>query len=133
MERVFAFTDESGAFGWQLDNANVSTHFIIGAVIVRESVLDEVRMQVEEIRRKHFQTGEMKSSSVGKNHSRRKRILADLQKIDFSIFAVVLDKTQLLEAKGLRFKPSFYKFTNNIVHKELKRAFREITVVADEL
>lgn len=133
MERVFAFTDESGAFGWQLDNANVSTHFIIGAVIVRESVLDEVRMQVEEIRRKHFQTGEMKSSSVGKNHSRRKRILADLQKIDFSIFAVVIDKTQLLEAKGLRFKPSFYKFTNNIVHKELKRAFREITVVADEI
>lgn len=133
MERVFAFTDESGAFGWQLDNANVSTHFIIGAVIVRESVLDEVRMQVEEIRRKYFQTGEMKSSSIGKNHSRRKRILSDLQKIDFSIFAVVLDKTQLLEAKGLRFKPSFYKFTNNIVHKELKRAFREITVVADEI
>ena len=66
MERVFAFTDESGAFGWQLDNANVSTHFIIGAVIVRESVLDEVRMQVEEIRRKHFQIGEMKSSSIGK-------------------------------------------------------------------
>lgn len=107
MERVFAFTDESGAFGWQLDNANVSTHFIIGAVIVRESVLDEVRMQVEEIRRKHFQTGEMKSSSVGKNHSRRKRILADLQKIDFSIFAVVIDKTQLLEAKGLRLNPRF--------------------------
>ena len=35
--------------------------------------------------------------------------------------------------KGLHFKPSFYKFTNNIVHKELKRAFREITIVADEI
>lgn len=53
--------------------------------------------------------------------------------MNFSIFAVVIDKSQLIEMKGLHFKPSFYKFTNNIVHKELKRAFREITIVADEI
>ena len=75
----------------------------------------------------------MKSSSLGKNHQRRKRILAELLKVNFSIFAVVIDKSQLIEMKGLHFKPSFYKFTNNIVHKELKRAFREITIVADEI
>lgn len=51
----------------------------------------------------------------------------------FNLFAVVIDKSQLIEMKGLHFKPSFYKFTNNIVHKELKRAFREITIVADEI
>ena len=75
----------------------------------------------------------MKSSSLGKNHQRRKRILAELLKVNFSIFSVVIDKSQLIEMKGLHFKPSFYKFTNNIVHKELKRAFREITIVADEI
>ncbi|MDD3335976.1 MAG: hypothetical protein PHI98_10740 [Eubacteriales bacterium] len=95
MERVYAFTDESGAFGWLLDNSSVSTHFIIGAIIVRESNLEGVREQVEEVRRRHFQTGEMKSSSIGKNHARRKRILADLLRIDFSVFAVVIDKSQL--------------------------------------
>lgn len=35
--------------------------------------------------------------------------------------------------QGLRFKKSFYKFTNNIVHKELRRAFRRLTIVADEI
>ena len=34
MERVYAFTDEYGAFGWELNNPSVSTHFIITAIIV---------------------------------------------------------------------------------------------------
>ena len=35
VERVYAFTDESGAFGWDIENPNVSTHFIITAIIVK--------------------------------------------------------------------------------------------------
>ena len=33
----------------------------------------------------------------------------------------------------MRYKPSFYKFMNNIVHKELRRAFPILTIVADEI
>lgn len=39
MEKVYAFTDEYGAFGWEIDNPSVSTHFIITAIIVKESDL----------------------------------------------------------------------------------------------
>ena len=74
MDRVYAFTDESGAFGWDLDNSTVSTHFIISAIIVKECDLDELRNKVEVIRKRFFQTGEMKSSKVGKKHRRRKMI-----------------------------------------------------------
>lgn len=50
MERVYAFTDEYGAFGWDIDNPSVSTHFIITAVIVKESdlsVFTQKRMILE--------------------------------------------------------------------------------------
>lgn len=133
MDRVYAFTDESGAFGWDLDNPNVSTHFIITAIIVDEKKLESLRVAVESIRQKYFQTGEMKSSRVGKNHSRRKRILAELLPLSFTVFSVVFDKRQLVNSKGLRYKSSFYKFMNNIVHKELRRAFPVLTIVADEI
>ena len=43
VEKIYAFTDESGSFGWELDNENTSTHFIITAIIVRESDVDAVR------------------------------------------------------------------------------------------
>lgn len=133
MERVYAFTDESGAFGWDLSNPNVSTYFVISAIIVSENNLPQLREAVECIRKKRFQTGEMKSSNIGNNDERRKRVLADLLPLPFSIFTVVFDKEQLAEAKGLKYKQSFYKFMNNIVHKELRRAFSVLTIVADEI
>ena len=83
MEKVYAFTDEYGAFGWEIDNPSVSTHFIITAIIVKESDLVDFTQKSEILRKKHFQTGEIKSSKIGKEHSRRLRILADLQDIPF--------------------------------------------------
>ena len=38
-----------------------------------------------------------------------------------------------MNAQGLKYKTSFYKFMNNIVHKELRRAFQTITIIADEI
>ena len=77
MKRVYAFTDEYGAFGCDSNNLDVSTHFIITAIIVEETNVDQYRKCVEQIRKNHFQAGEMKSSKVSRNHERRKRILAD--------------------------------------------------------
>lgn len=38
-----------------------------------------------------------------------------------------------MSARGLQYKKSFYKFMNNIVHREPRRAFNQIVVVADEI
>ena len=136
LERVYAFTDEYGAFGWDIDNPSVSTHFIITAIIVKESEVEKYTQKAEALRKKHFQTGEIKSQKVAGNHNRRKRIIDDMADIPFSIFAVCIDKKNCLESmsmKGIQYKKVFYKFMNNIVYKELRRAFQKITIVADEI
>ena len=136
MELVYAFTDEYGAFGWDIENPSVSTHFIITAIIVKASDLDSFAQQAEVLRKKHFQTGEIKSSKIGKDHKRRLRVLADLQDMPFSVFSVCIDKKKCIEnmsMRGLQYKKTFYKFMNNIVHRELRRAFQKIVVVADEV
>lgn len=136
MERIYAFTDEYGAFGWGIENSNVSTHFIISAALVKESDLDDFRTKAELIRKKYFQNGEIKSKTTGSNHSKRLKILAEINALPFTIFAVCVDKKKCIEnmtLKGLHYKRSFYKFMNNIVHQELRRSFKYITVVADEM
>lgn len=136
LELVYAFTDEYGAFGWDIDNPSVSTHFIITAIIVKASDLDSFAQQAEALRKKHFQTGEIKSSKIGKDHRRRLRILNDLQDMPFSVFSVCIDKKKCIEnmsMRGMQYKKTFYKFMNNIVHRELRRAFQKIVVVADEV
>ena len=54
IERVYAFTDEYGAFGWNITNPSVSTHFIITAIIVKESDLENYKRAAEEVRKSTF-------------------------------------------------------------------------------
>lgn len=133
MDRVYAFIDESGAFGWDLANPTVSSFFILTAVIVEESKLNDVLKDADEIRKKFFQTGEMKSSKIGSNHKRRQKILTAISELDCKFFPLICDKEKLANEnfKGLQYKKSFYKFLNNIIDTELVKAFPKITIVSD--
>lgn len=137
IERVYAFTDEYGAFGFDLDNPNVSTCFIITAILVRESDLPAYTEGAEAIRKTYFQTGEIKSSKVNdKNYQRRLKILREIVGLPMRFISVCIDKRACMESTGMRgwqYKGSFYKFMNNIVHKELRQAFSKLTIVADEM
>ena len=79
MEHVYAFTDEYGAFGWDLDNPSVSTHYIITSIIVSDSNLEQCKQQIENVRKKHFKNSEIKSSKIKSNNKRRVKILQDLK------------------------------------------------------
>jgi predicted amino acid racemase len=84
---ITAFADEFGNNSF--DFQNQGSHFIVATVITKTDNLDNLKSQVNEIRQKHkFQTGELKSSKVATDHSRRKRILEDIAKLDISIVSV---------------------------------------------
>ncbi|RZK36680.1 MAG: DUF3800 domain-containing protein, partial [Hymenobacter sp.] len=86
LQNVNAFADEFGNNSF--DFKAQGSHFIVATVISKTDNLDSLRAGIDEIRRKHnFQTGEIKSSGVGPNHSRRKRILEDIAKLEISVYA----------------------------------------------
>ena len=129
----YAFVDEFGAFGYDFSNSGCTTHFIISAIIVDRDNLQIVADGVSAIRQKYFQQGEIKSSKIGKNHKRRITILDELKQLPFHIFAFVCDKQKVYENSGLRLKKTFYKFLNNIVYQELRIAYSNLTITADEI
>ncbi len=132
-KRVYAYTDESGNHGFNFTQSDISSHFIVTSILVEEDNIEPLEKEIEAIRKKYFQTGEIKSSSVGKNYKRRCSILNQLLKLDFKVFAVVIDKREIDVDSGLQYKQSFYKFINNLVHKELRAAFPILTICADEI
>lgn len=131
-ERILAYIDESGNFGYEFDKEGVSEYFIISAIVITEKAKDNLICKTDMIREMFFQKGEMKSSSIGGNHKRRVKLLNELLKLEFKIFAVVIDKKKIFENNGLRYKAPFYKFINNILHKELGSAFKFLTICNDE-
>lgn len=129
MQNIIAFADEYGNNSF--DFVSQGSHFIVASVIFSKEKLRESEDMVERIRAKHFQTGEIKSKKVADNHGRRIKILKEICQIDFSIYAVIVDKRKL-EGEGFKFKPSFYKFLNGLVYKELFRTFPDLDLVVDE-
>ena len=125
-----AFADE---FGTNSFNFKEGTHFIVSAVIFERKNMSTIAEGIANIRKKHkFQTGEIKSSKVGSNHTRRIAVLRDIVNLDISIFAVVVNK-QELSGEGFNFKKSFYKFLNNLLYKELYRTYPRLELHVDEM
>ncbi|MGI4735299.1 MAG: DUF3800 domain-containing protein [Janthinobacterium lividum] len=127
--QTLAFADEFGTNSFDFDKQ--TSHFIVCSIIINEHDLGLLEIEVEEIRRRNFQTGEIKSLKVGQNHQRRKAILEKLCKLDFQIYAVVINK-KLLYSEGFKHKASFYKFANGLVYKELYKTFPNLTLAVDE-
>lgn len=118
-ELTHVFLDEFGNANLDDSKAGNSTHFIIAAILVPESKVTSLADNVENIRKREFQTGEMKSKSVGNNHTRRLRILRDLAKLDFNVLLLVVDKQKIRKQSGLQYKKSFYKYLYEIVYNHL--------------
>lgn len=129
MKRVIAFADEFGNNSFDFETQG--SHFIIASVIMNADELSEIQIQLEDIRKRYFQTGEIKSSKVKHNHNRRILILRELKKVNFSVYAVVIDKRKLF-GEGFKYKKSFYKYLNGILYKELYRTFPQLELKVDE-
>lgn len=133
MERKYAFIDESGAYGWDLDNPSVSRLFILSAIIVEENQIDFIRNQVIELQHKFFSGTELKSNKIGNDHKRRIKILKEIINLPIKILSIVYDKRKLADYPGLKFKTSFYKYLNQSIYSTLLQAFPIITIVGDSV
>ena len=126
-----AFVDSTGNPSMALDKEGTSTFFIVVTVLVDVGGVESVRAAAEDLRRRHFQTGEMKSEKVAGNANRRLRILKDLAGLEFRYHAFIVDKREIDPESGLIYKEPFIKFLHRQVYQRLFSCFPDIVVVAD--
>lgn len=135
MENVkCAFIDECGSFGMDFSKKGNSSHFIVTAIIIDKNSTLELRRNVDNIRIKYFQNGEIKSSKISKSeHSRRIKILQEIVKNDFKIISLVVDKRKIkFDTTGLKYKKTFFKYLHNLLYKELRLIYNNLDIYADE-
>lgn len=131
MENQHAFIDEFGNTDLEVGKQGVTSHFIISAVIVDENKIMLIEEKLEEIRKKYFQTGEIKSSKVADNDFRRRRILNELSNLDFHVYSIIIDKRKIY-SEGMRYKQSFIKYLHGIVDRKLYSTYPNLKISADE-
>lgn len=131
-EHFWAFIDEHGNENLDIDNPGVSDLFIITAIICGDPVLELLEREVESVRKIHFQTGEMKSSTVGNEHLRRRRVLSSLMKTGIKYTTLVINKAEIDKTSGLGYKKSFRKFLPGLIYSRLYKTFSNLTVISDK-
>jgi hypothetical protein len=121
----YAFINEFGQYGFDFDQPETSTHFIIVSILVKESDKEFLEQEVERIKQKHFLKSEI-------DDSLRMEILQNLKDLPFKVYAYVIDKRKIREDSGVTYKKTFIKFTKSKVFDDLYRTFDTLDLVADE-
>ncbi len=132
-DKIYAFVDESGVFGWDLTNPSVGSHFVVSAIIVEENNLDCLRESLKQIKQDFFPTTEMKSSLIGGDLERRRKLLARCFNLPFHIYTCIVDKAKLRDWKGMEFKQTFYKYVDRQLYEALKISYPKLTICADKM
>lgn len=133
MDRTYAFVDESGNTDLDTSKGGSSGFFIVCSILVAEKDLDATYAQAEELRKRHFQKGEIKSSNLKlKDSDRRARILNELAELPFKLYFTVVDKSRIHKDGGLRIKTSFIKYVNGLLYERLFRAYPDLRMIVDE-
>lgn len=131
-DHFWAYIDEFGNENLEVEKPGVSELFIITAVIVADSSLELLSREVESVRKIYFQQGEMKSTSVGNDYIRRRKILTSLSKTGIKYITLVINKTEIDKTSGLSYKKSFRKFLPGFVYSRLYKTYPNLTVVSDK-
>ena len=126
-----AFIDEFGNYGFDFENKDVSTHFILVAILARESNKELLEQEIDKIRQKYFQTEAIQSDKIDSPHLRI-QLLNELKDLPFNIYAYVVDKRKIREDSGIAFEKTFIKYMNRLIYDDLKRTFDQLDLVLAE-
>ncbi|MFL6556236.1 MAG: DUF3800 domain-containing protein, partial [Bacillus sp. (in: firmicutes)] len=127
----FAFIEEAGDYSFDFENNDVSTHFIIVAILAKESNKEWLEQEVEQIRQKYFQTEEMQSDRIDNPHLRI-QLLNELKDLPFNIYAYVVDKRKIREDSGITFEKTFIKYMNRLIYDDLNQTIEQLDLVLVE-
>lgn len=128
-----AFIDECGNFGFDFTKEGTSLFYIVCAVIVKNDQISMLENALEGLRFNYFGNGEMKSSSIGKNHIRRVKICAELLMLDFSVIILIADKKAFYRDSPLtNYRNSFIKFLHQKLYDEMYPAYPKLKIIEDE-
>ncbi len=130
---LYAYVDEYGNNDLEVGKPGGTDFFICVAVLVDEVQRIHTEAGLSAIRSNLGLGAELKSSKVGSNDDRRAKVVDELSRLDFSYYAVAVDKARVLRDSGLRYKPSFYKYINKLLYRRLYQGILNLQVVADEI
>ncbi len=129
--RKCAYIDEAGNKDTEVPKQGATNFYVLGCALVDAEQIPALEAAVEQVAKKYFSGGPLKSSGVGDDDLRRRRVLEAITAVPAQFYALAIDKRKLFQETGLRFGRSFYKWVLRHAAGELMRSFEDIELVVD--
>ncbi|HON84234.1 MAG TPA: DUF3800 domain-containing protein [Caldisericia bacterium] len=104
------FIDESGDFGFK-NKKGTSKFFIIGAAIIKEQFVPEIRRIIKKIRNKLGKNKKKKLQEIkfsNSSHKVKKLVINNLIKHELGYYFIVIDKSKIYENSKLKNKYDYF-------------------------
>ena len=128
-----AFVDETGTNELDSSKLGVSNLFICVAVVVDDVGRLETENAMYKLSSELCGGAEISSRRIGGDHKRRLKFLKKMESMPFGYYALVINKDNICENSGLRFKKQFYKYINRMLYRRLDNSGMNMRVLADEI
>jgi Protein of unknown function (DUF3800) len=126
------FIDESG--GTTIND--LERFYVTTAIIIDEDLEKAISDKVSELWNSLSYGRPLKSSSVGRNLNRRKKILNYINKLmleyKINYYCMIIDKSTIPDGSPLNFKEIFYKFPHRLFYSKLLQNLSEYDVIIDK-
>lgn len=134
-ETAHIFIDEYGNTALNVEKTGTFSHFVYCSVIINSKDREKAEALRKNIVKNNNLGDNIKSSNIGdKYFDRRLKILKELVNgLDFTIDVLVIDKSKLDTAEGLKSKQIFYKYFQNLFVKKYADRFEQFTIWADKV
>lgn len=134
MDKVYAYIDESGAYGFDFTKENNSELFIVSAIIIAAKDVPLANSVIERVREEDFSGSEIKSNRIKGDNKRRVKVLRKCLQIPFSVLTLIVDKKSVFSDSGIaKSKKTFYKFVNQLLYNELRGVYTRLSIITDEV
>ncbi|MCB2407947.1 DUF3800 domain-containing protein [Hymenobacter lucidus] len=129
------YVDEFGNTALNIDKPGTFSHFVYCSIIINSNDKQKAEDLRKKVAKDHNLGSDIKSKNIGeKLFDRRIRILSQLvENLDFTIDVLVVDKSKLAEAQGLKHKRIFYKYFQNFFVKKYNDKYESFSIWADKV
>lgn len=134
-EPALILIDEFGNAHVDLSKQGTFSHFIYCSLIVPLSKKADAYALREQLSKNHFFGQPLKSRNLGaKYFDRRIAAIKELAAgLDFTIDILVIDKSKLDNAEGLKYKNVFYKYFQSLFVSKYNQRYQSFEIVCDQV
>lgn len=126
-KKKYGFINEKGTYGFDFNNPEESTYFIVSSIVIDKENLQQVCEKIEIIENRFLKDKYLIDEDL--KWTMKKIALNDITELDIEIFSFIVNKERIKEEYGIKNDKEFLEFLNGILYTDIIDEYSHINLI----